>query len=125
MDSTARFAPAHARVRATIRTIITRFLAIAGTFAILAIYVGAKTRMPELAAAFVGAIAAAMVAVETFAPNRGKLPVRAALKKVVVVGSASAPGLLIIALGLGRPDIAVAAALGVCAAVWMNETTDW
>lgn len=112
-------------VTAKIQTIAARFVAIAGTFAILAIYVGVNTRMPELAAAFVASIAAAIVAVETLAPNRRKLPARAALRKLAVVGATSAPGLFIIALGLRRPDVAIAAALGVCVAVWMNETTNW
>ncbi|WP_257825009.1 hypothetical protein [Burkholderia glumae] len=125
MNSTARTISRHARVRAKFQTIAARFVAIAGTFAILAIYVGVNTRMPELAAAFVASIAAAIVAVETLAPNRGKLSARAALRKLAVVGAASAPGLFIIALGLRRPDVAIAAALGVCVAVWMNETTNW
>ncbi|CAG9236065.1 conserved membrane hypothetical protein [Burkholderia gladioli] len=119
------FARRHAQ--RAVKTVLVRFPLIAGIFATLALYVWARLDRPDFAAAFFAGIAAALLAVECVAPNRRKQPALVGRRKATAALAAFTPALLFVALpfGLDHPAAAIAAALGIAWAVWMNETTDW
>ncbi|WP_186057907.1 hypothetical protein [Burkholderia gladioli] len=117
--------PAAARALATLKTIAARFILIGGIPSVLVIYICAGAHVPEIGIAFYLALAITIAASEWISPSRGDGRERIALMKTAIALAAALPALLVIHFALHRLDVAIAAALGVVLAAFMNYGANW